>query len=56
MNGWSRPVTPDPPEAERQCADDGYGFLSRPSNWTPPAALEAFLAADLRLNPSNPGL
>ncbi|WP_022836746.1 glycosyltransferase [Salisaeta longa] len=46
LNAWSRHVAPDPPDwPSSGVATTGYWFLDRPRDWTPPAALKAFLAA-----------
>jgi sterol 3beta-glucosyltransferase len=44
LNGWSSHVAPDPPDwPSRGVETTGYWFLDRPDDWTPPAALTAFL-------------
>ncbi len=44
LNGWSPHVAPDPPDwPPRGVQTTGYWFLDRPDDWTPPAALTAFL-------------
>jgi sterol 3beta-glucosyltransferase len=46
LNGWSPHVAPDPPDwPSSGVQTTGYWFLDRAGDWTPPPALEAFLAA-----------
>jgi sterol 3beta-glucosyltransferase len=45
LNGWSPHVAPDPPDwPSSGVQTTGYWFLDRSADWTPPPALEAFLA------------
>ena len=44
LNGWSPHVAPAPPDwPQHRVETAGYWFLDRRDDWTPPAALEAFL-------------
>ncbi|WP_217992519.1 glycosyltransferase [Longimonas halophila] len=46
VNGWSAHVAPNPPDWPRQdVTTTGYWVLDRPSDWTPPSELQAFLEA-----------
>jgi sterol 3beta-glucosyltransferase len=45
LHGFSRHVVPEPPDWPEGVVATGYWFLDRPADWTPPAALEEFLAA-----------
>lgn len=45
LHGLSPHVVPEPSDWPPEAASTGYWFLRRPSDWTPPPALEAFLEA-----------
>ncbi len=45
LYGYSPAILPDMPEWKDSVEVTGYWFADEPTNWTPPAGLEAFLAA-----------